>query len=100
MLAVILDVHAVLAVYDHTAARGEERKNGVVGNRETATRVRHQQALGARNASGTRRAREGFLAGLGRQQAARHQRRQAFPQSHLFVQLVGVVHAEFGPQRN
>ena len=94
MLAIVLDVHAVLAVDDHAAAGRQEREDRIVRDREAAARVRDQQAFGARDRERRRRAGERFLAGLRGQQAARDQRREAFAQADLLVQLVDVVHAE------
>src|SRR4029077_6586237 len=47
MLAVVLDVDAVLPVDHHAAAGGQEGEDRIVGYWEAAARVGHQQALGA-----------------------------------------------------
>src|SRR5205085_11740766 len=47
MLAIVLDVDAVLAVGHHAAARGQEGEDRVVGDREAAARVGYEQPLGA-----------------------------------------------------
>src|SRR5204862_7985928 len=97
MLAIVLDVDAVLAVDHHTAARRQEGEDRVVGYREAAARVGYEEPLGAGDRE--RRGAAGAVGGdSARQQPPRDERRETLAEAELLVQLVEVLHAEL-PER-
>src|SRR5438067_3544968 len=97
MLAIVLDVDAVLAVDHHTAARRQEGEDRVVGYREAAARVGYEEPLGAGDREW--RGAAGAVGGdSARQQPPRDERREALAEAELLVQLVEVLHAEL-PER-
>src|SRR5204862_8155143 len=91
MLAIVLDVDAVLAVDHHTAARRQEGEDRVVGYREAAARVGYEEPLGAGDREW--RGAAGAVGGdSARQQPPRDERREALAEAELLVQLVEVLH--------
>ena len=98
VLAVVLDVDAVLAVDHDAAPGGKEGEDRVVGNREAAARVGNEQSLGAGN--GERRKSGGSARGRGRrQQPPRNQRCEALAEPDLLVELIEILEAELAERR-
>ena len=94
MLAVVLHVHAILAVYDDAATRREKREDRIVWNREATTGVSDEQSLGTRDRQWRGRSRAVFGLGAG-EQPARHERLQALAESNSLVKLIEILHAQF-----